>query len=427
MQVDVSIIMPVFNVEKYLSQCIDSILNQTHKNFELICIDDGSTDNSLKILHEYASKDERVKIYTQKNKYAGVARNSGIRVAKGDYLLFLDSDDFFEKDMLESIVENGSKTQADVIMFGSRKYDDSKQEFVNAPNFFRKDYLCDKEVFNRFDLPDKLLSITTPAPWSKVFKREYILNENIYYQPLQNSNDVYFVLTAIACANKITTIDKVFVNYRVGMSTNLQSTKAKNPTCFLEAFIAVYDELNRRGIYKEIEQSYINAFLFAIAYNLKTIKNSEALHKVYEALANDKIKNIGLLNHDSSYYLREKDVVIYSNVEKKITFMKNDYSQDILKLKESKYELSNTFKDSYLCFKLAMEYLDKDYNQFELWKKKSRNIYIKCKEKDYYLVLDIHEKELFKVHVIDHCKMMIQLQTLFNKTKRKIKTLIKKG
>ena len=423
MDIKISIVMPVYNVEKYLRQCIDSILNQTYQNFELICVDDGSTDNSLNILHEYASKDERIKIITQKNEYAGVARNKGINIAKGEYLLFLDSDDFFEKDMLENIVEKGSKTKADIIMFGSIKYDDSKQEFVKSPNFFRKDYLCDKEIFNRVDLPDKLLSITTPAPWSKAYRREYILNEKILYQPLQNSNDVYFVLMSIACANSITTIDKTFVNYRIGMSTNLQATKSKNPTCFLEAFIAVYDELNKRGIYKEIEQSYINAFLFAIAYNLKTIKDSDALHKVYEVLASDKIKNMKMLEHDSSYYLRNKDVIVYANVEKMITFMKTDYCQNLNDLKNSNYELRNTFRDSYLCFKLSLENND----QYNSWIKKSRKLYIKCNEKDFYKVLNINEQKEFMKHVIEPCKSKIQLQTYINKFKRKIKRLIKKG
>ena len=95
MAVKVSVIIPVYNVEKYLRECIDSILNQTLRDLELICVDDGSTDGSLEILHEYEKADSRVKVLTQHNMGAGAARNKGLAIATGEYLSFLDSDDFF--------------------------------------------------------------------------------------------------------------------------------------------------------------------------------------------------------------------------------------------------------------------------------------------------------------------------------------------
>ena len=97
----VSVILPVYNAGKYLHQCMDSIVNQTLKDIEIICVDDGSSDNSLEILRQYAEKDERVKVIAQANGGAGAARNNGLRAATGEYLSFLDSDDFFELDMLE--------------------------------------------------------------------------------------------------------------------------------------------------------------------------------------------------------------------------------------------------------------------------------------------------------------------------------------
>ena len=100
--IKVSVIIPVYNVEQYLRPCLDSVLNQTLKNIEIICIDDGSTDDSLKILMEYAEKDNRITILKQKNKGAGVARNYGMSIATGEYFLFLDSDDFFSETLLQS-------------------------------------------------------------------------------------------------------------------------------------------------------------------------------------------------------------------------------------------------------------------------------------------------------------------------------------
>ena len=99
-KINISIIIPVYNIEKYLKCCLNSILEQTFQEFEVICVDDGSTDHSLEILEEYKKKDKRIRIFTQENKYAGVARNNGLKHAKGEYVLFLDADDFLEKDTL---------------------------------------------------------------------------------------------------------------------------------------------------------------------------------------------------------------------------------------------------------------------------------------------------------------------------------------
>ena len=99
--IKVSVIMPVYNVEKYLHQCMDSLVQQTLTDIEIICVDDGSTDNSLAILQEYAQRDSRIIVLQQKNSGAGVARNTGMKIVKGEYLAIVDSDDFFELDMLE--------------------------------------------------------------------------------------------------------------------------------------------------------------------------------------------------------------------------------------------------------------------------------------------------------------------------------------
>ena len=106
MKIDISVIVPVYNAEKYLPQCVESLLRQTKKEFELIFVDDGSTDRSVEILEQYREKDDRIKILRQKNQYAGVARNNGMSVAKGEYLCFLDSDDHFKPEMLKTAYDN---------------------------------------------------------------------------------------------------------------------------------------------------------------------------------------------------------------------------------------------------------------------------------------------------------------------------------
>jgi glycosyltransferase involved in cell wall biosynthesis len=113
----ISVIIPVYNVQKYLRQCLDSVLNQTFADFEIICVNDGSTDDSGKILLEYADKDNRIKIITQENKGASEARNSGLKLAQGEYIYFLDSDDFIHPQLLEICYTLAEKEQAEQVSF----------------------------------------------------------------------------------------------------------------------------------------------------------------------------------------------------------------------------------------------------------------------------------------------------------------------
>ena len=308
MEVKVSVVLPVYNVENYLNQCIESLMNQTLKEIEIICVDDGSTDASLQILKELQERDDRIIILTQQNKFAGIARNHGLSVAKGKYVLFLDSDDFFEPTLLESIYYKGCEKDADIVLFGAKKYDNNTGETIATPWYLNRKVIKGKTVFNRNDFPNRILTLTSPAPWTKAFKREFVEKEKLQYQGLPNSNDAYFVLTALSIADRITWIDEDFVNYRVGLTNNIQSGKAKNPICFIQAYRAVYDELKRRGIYNEVEQSFVNVVLSGTCFNLQTINDEEARKEILRNIASPIFKDMNLLNYEDNFYFKKKDI-----------------------------------------------------------------------------------------------------------------------
>ena len=128
MSVDVSVVVPVYNTELYLNQCVDSLLAQTLKNVEFIFVDDGSTDRSVEILKEYQQKDPRITILQQKNQFAGVARNNGMKAATGKYIIFVDSDDFFEPTMLEEAFNCAEANQAEIVAFDFYRYNNVTKE-----------------------------------------------------------------------------------------------------------------------------------------------------------------------------------------------------------------------------------------------------------------------------------------------------------
>lgn len=163
--IKVSVIVPVYNVQEYLGKCLSSLTAQTLKDIEIICVDDGSTDDSLAILKRFAKKDKRVKILTQNNQYAGVARNAGLKVAKGEFLSFLDADDFFETDMLEEMYNNAKDNEADIVVCGYCQYNQNVGSDTVVHNLNSKLPL-DKCVRPE-DGGDKLFDMCSPVPWNK--------------------------------------------------------------------------------------------------------------------------------------------------------------------------------------------------------------------------------------------------------------------
>ncbi|MDO4341084.1 MAG: glycosyltransferase, partial [Eubacteriales bacterium] len=298
----VSVIIPVYNAEQYLSECLNSLINQTLKDLEIICVDDGSTDHSLSILNQYAQKDKRITVIQQKNLYAGVARNNGLQAAKGEYVIFLDSDDFFDIQLLEKTYVKGCETNADIILFGGEKYNTQTSEYTEAPYFLRKEFLPENPVFSRNDIPDQIMTVTTPAPWTKLYRRQFILEENLKFQPFPNSNDAYFVLVSLCLAKKITYVDESLVYYRIGSTENIQSNKWKNPLCFLKAYEAVYEELVRRNIFEEVEKSYVDVTISGCKFNLDTITDDEARLTIYHEIMSADFQKTGVLDHPIEYY-----------------------------------------------------------------------------------------------------------------------------
>ena len=168
----ISVILPIYNVEKYLRRCLDSVLNQTFTDFEAICVNDGSPDKSLHILEEYAAKDSRIKIVTQENQGLSMARNNGLKVAKGDYIYFLDSDDAIHPKLLEIAYTFASKNNADMVCFGFEKSDGIEY----APKNINIENLKYKVTDNPLNLALSNSKFRIPFNvWTKFYKKE-ILN-----------------------------------------------------------------------------------------------------------------------------------------------------------------------------------------------------------------------------------------------------------
>lgn len=222
--VKVSVVLPVYNVEDYLRDCLDSIVNQTLKDIEIICINDGSPDNSLEILREYEKKDNRITVIDQENGGHAVATNRGIDLATGECLFSMDSDDILELNALELSYNRLKEKDVDFVMFKAINYDDSTDRYYETEVYsMNKIYQkVGDNVFNYKDIGELMFEASV-TPWSKLYKREFIMENNIRYPEGLIFEDNVFFYNALLTAKRICFLNEfLFIRrwYATSSTTN---------------------------------------------------------------------------------------------------------------------------------------------------------------------------------------------------------------
>ena len=246
----VSVIVPVFNAAPYLRRCLDSLLAQTLKEVEIICVDDGSTDGSGDILDAFAGRDARLRVVHRPHAGAGAARNAGLGLATGEYLFFCDADDFAAPEMLERLYVRAAAQDADAVLTG--RIFSSRHFGLRIP--VRVSALFGKagRAFAGRDFPDDLFVAARTPLWDKLFKRSIVAERGIRFQTVLHSNDLFFAMAALAEADRIVTDDGAYYTHCASHAGSLQNSKAKAPLALLEA----YDGLERRFVERGLKSCF---------------------------------------------------------------------------------------------------------------------------------------------------------------------------
>lgn len=265
----ISVVMPVYNVERYLDETLKSLKDQTFKDFEIICVDDSSTDRSLAILKKYAQKDKRFVILSQKNAGAGAARNYGFSKAKGEYVIFLDSDDLFSPNLLEKLYLAASENQADIATCNFSRFEENGKEIYRTG--IHTDWIPKgTTVFNYKDCPSHILSVVNPTPWNKLYRSEFIRKNSLRYEEISSSNDITFAAVSVATAERVTFITDSLVRYRVGHADTISSTKTKNLNNIVVAISSAVRQAKALPYSDEIKDSIAR---FAVDNYIFSLKN----------------------------------------------------------------------------------------------------------------------------------------------------------
>lgn len=297
----VSIVIPVYNTAPYLRQCLDSVVNQTLRDIEIICVDDGSTDGSLAILEEYAAIDQRVRILRQQNQYAGVARNNGMAVAMGKYLMFWDSDDYFDLTALEKMYDQCEADQADICVCGGKRYYEATGHEVETNAYLMPKRVPERLPFNRFTNQDYLFNFTTVMIWNKLYRRAFIEDEGLQFQAVRNGNDVYFSAAALCLADRITVVLEHLVTYRIGRDGSLVSTLSAKSYGPLLAWVDVRRDYGSIAGFPD--RSFANKVVGVIRHCFRNTASWDGFDACFAFLKERGLKELGIQPRDPGYYV----------------------------------------------------------------------------------------------------------------------------
>ena len=320
----ISIIIPVYNVEAYLQHCIDSVLNQTYENFELILVDDGSYDKSSAICDGYACKDVRVRVIHQINYGVSAARNNGIIHAKGEWITFIDSDDWVDVDYLENF--RFEESDSDLIVQGLKYYDNCNGQFFKYIRVNNCE-LCGPGQ-NELVAENKVLSLGYPV--AKLFRRELIADKVFFNTNISYHEDHIFVLETYNLAKKIKLVDSVSYNYRyyhTGSSLSSQKHSWQNLNISSEGMLSAISDLKDRFLRQDSEyekQIYTYAYTPKInaVFELFGLRGSNSeQNKHLKEIINKKELSCYYHPMDTKYILVKNVLLYFPFVFKKLFFI----------------------------------------------------------------------------------------------------------
>lgn len=329
----VSVVVPIYNVEQYLDRCINSIVNQTYNNLEILLIDDGSPDRCPEMCDEWAKKDNRIKVIHKENQGLGMARNTGIENATGDYICFFDSDDYVSEELINSCVEMMHKYHPDIVAYGFYRVEDKNTVKLIVPNT-PKEFYSNEEIAD-FVLPNfigKDLNTGTdhkfvPSACSCLFDLNLIKNSNIrFYSERQIiSEDVYFMFHLFAFVKSFCVIPKPYYYYYKNSNslTNVyredRFLKIKD---FYNDIVSLSDELGySESIKYQLIQPFINYTIGAIKQIVRTC-DKKSSSKLLKEILKDRLFESAVKQYNTKHETLTKKILFLAFRHKDVLLLK---------------------------------------------------------------------------------------------------------
>ena len=290
----ISVIVPVYNVEKYLAKCLDTILAQTFSNIEIICVNDGSTDNSRKILAQYAQKDSRVKIVDKKNGGLSSARNAGMKVATGEFYSFIDSDDWIEETMLEKLYNSMVSLNTDISICAVHQYDETNQRIDDSNPYYTLGYFdesFDNKAFSYVDTKPFLLDVCVMA-WNKLYRKSFIDECNAEFPEGLIFEDGPFFFSIFFKTQRVSIVRDFLYYYRINRSGSIIQKAGKKFLNVIDVVELMYNKVKEIPDFEDVKYTFFRKKVEDFIYRF------ENLNPKYRNAFAKKLKQSSLTNEE---------------------------------------------------------------------------------------------------------------------------------
>ncbi len=265
----VSVVIPVYNTEKYLEECLNSVETQTLKEIEIICVNDGSKDKSLEILKNHREKDDRIKIIDQENAGVSVARNNGIKSATGEYIAFIDSDDLVLSYAYEKAYASGKKYNVNIVTMGNRDFPDG-EELPDASKEIYDESKIELRTCEESDNPFTALKATEHVIWNKLWKRSFLIDNDLHFKEgIIRGEDALFTWLAIPLVSSMVRDENIFYYYRTDRPGSAMAITNEKQLKRLDSYLIMNEELvkyRNRFKFKDSDNWLLDVFLI-FSYN----------------------------------------------------------------------------------------------------------------------------------------------------------------
>ena len=254
----ISVIVPVYNVEKYLKECLNSILNQTFSNIEIICVNDGSTDSSRKILEEYKRQDCRIKIVDKENGGLSSARNAGLKVAEGEFISFIDSDDWIDTRMLEKLYKSMTEYNTDITICAVHQYDEQKQAIDDSNKYYTLGFFdnsFDNRAFNYKDTKPFIMDVCVMA-WNKLYRKSLIDKYKAQFPDGLIFEDGPFFFSIFFKTNRVSIVRDFLYYYRINRKGSIVQKAGKKYLDIIDIAELMLERINELEDCEEIRDSF---------------------------------------------------------------------------------------------------------------------------------------------------------------------------
>lgn len=303
----VSIIVSIFNIEHYIRRAIESAINQTLRNIEIVIIYDSSIGTIPSIIKEYSKKDKRINVIDQKNQFLSVARNRALKTAKGEYIIFLDGYDILPRNAAETYYIAGLTENSEILISGAYEMNKNVINYKNELHIDRR-FIPKNNEIKKDDYRDYVLNITSGSIEGKCFKTSFCHEHNLKFLKMPKYEDFYFVDNALALAQKITVLDDCLYYCETNKPNEIiYETSTENPFILLDAIELCKDRMNENGVFKKVKRSFENKNIQRLFYMLRDLENKDLFDE-----AKEKVKKIcvneycfGLFPDSYFYYTEE--------------------------------------------------------------------------------------------------------------------------